>query len=295
MSDQGKSHGRHVDEFSGVETTGHEWDGIRELDNPLPRWWQWIFWACVIWSIGYWVVYPAWPLVSTHTKGMFGYSSRGDVAKAIETANAGMAGQLERIRKAPLEQIRTEASLREFALAGGRSAFAVNCTQCHGSGAQGFKGFPNLNDDEWIWGGTVDAIAYTITHGVRNTEDEQARASDMPAFGRDQILTKAQISDVAEYVMALSGSGPGGQPAVRGQAIFAENCAACHGPAGEGSAEFGAPALNNTIWLYGGDKATLVETITNSRRGVMPAWGRHLDAATVKQLAIYVHSLGGGK
>ena len=286
---------RHVDEFTGIETTGHEWNGIRELDNPLPRWWQWVFWACVVWSIGYWVVYPAWPLVSSHTKGMIGYSSRAEVTQEIATAKAGMAGQLERIRKAPLEQIRTDAGLREFALAGGRSAFAVNCSQCHGSGAQGFKGFPNLNDDEWIWGGTIDAIFRTITHGIRNTEDEQAHQSEMPAFGRDGILTKAQVSDVAEFVLSLSGQAADGTAAARGKTLFTDNCTACHGDNGQGSAEFGAPALNNDIWLYGGDKATIVATITNSRRGVMPAWGRHLDEATVKQLAIYVHSLGGGK
>lgn len=286
---------RHTDEFTGVETTGHEWDGIRELDNPLPRWWQWIFWGTVIWSIGYWVVYPAWPLVSGYTKGMFGYSSRGEVAKEIEMAEAGMEGQLEQIRQASLEQIRTNANLREFALAGGRSAFAVNCSQCHGSGAQGFKGYPNLNDDEWIWGGTVDAIAYSITHGIRNTEDEDARQSDMPAFGRDGILEKAQINDVAEYVLSMSGQSGDASAAARGKPLFADNCAACHGEAGGGSQEFGAPALNNNIWLYGGDKASIVETISKSRRGVMPAWGKHLDEATVKQLAIYVHSLGGGK
>ncbi|MAO54274.1 MAG: cytochrome-c oxidase, cbb3-type subunit III [Rhodospirillaceae bacterium] len=286
---------RHTDDFTGVETTGHEWDGIRELDNPLPRWWQWIFWACVVWSIGYWIVYPAWPLVSGYTKGMFGYSSRGEVAKEIAKAETGMEGQLEQIRQASLEQIRTNANLREFALAGGRSAFAVNCSQCHGSGAQGFKGYPNLNDDEWIWGGTIDAIAYTITHGIRNTEDEDARQSDMPAFGRDGILEKAQINDVAEYVLSMSGQSSDASAAARGKPLFTDNCAACHGENGGGSHEFGAPALNNDLWLYGGDKATIVETISKSRRGVMPAWGKHLDDATVKQLAIYVHSLGGGK
>lgn len=290
MSDQ-----RHVDDFTGIDTTGHEWDGIRELDNPLPRWWQWIFWACVLWSIGYWVVYPAWPLVSTYTKGMFGYSSRAVVEADIVSNKESMKGHLAEIEKSSLEQIRTNDNLREFALAGGRSAFAVNCSQCHGSGAQGFAGFPNLNDDEWIWGGTVDAIGYTIMHGIRNTEDENARQSDMPAFGKDGILEKAQINDVAEYVLSLSGQSADSTAAARGKTVFADNCTACHGDNGQGNAEFGAPALNNNIWLYGGDKATIVETVTNSRRGVMPAWGRHLDEATVKQLAIYVHSLGGGK
>lgn len=286
---------RPIDEFSGIETTGHEWDGIRELDNPLPRWWQWIFWASVVWSIGYWIVYPAWPLISDHTKGMFGYSSRAEVEQTILDARAAQSGMRDKIAAASLEQIRTDADLREFALAGGRSAFNVNCSQCHGSGAQGFTGYPNLNDDEWVWGGTLDAISHTITHGVRNADSDQAHQSAMPAFGRDGVLKAAQIDDVANYVMALSGQDSDPAGAGRGKALYADNCAVCHGADGAGSAEFGAPALNNGIWLYGGDKAAIVDTITNSRAGVMPAWGKILDGVTIKQLAIYIHSLGGGK
>ena len=286
---------RQIDDVSGIETTGHEWDGIRELDNPLPRWWLWVFYATVVWSIGYWVVYPAWPLVTSYTKGVFGYSSRAVVEQTITDARTAQSAMRDKIAAASLEQIRTDAALREFALAGGRSAFNVNCSQCHGSGAQGFVGYPNLNDDEWLWGGTVDAIHHTISHGIRNEASEDARQSDMPAFGRDGILTKVQISDVADYVLALSGQSASASGAARGKEVYAENCAACHGDAGAGSTEFGAPALNNGLWLYGGDKAALTDTITNSRRGVMPAWGQILDAVTVKQLAIYIHSLGGGK
>lgn len=286
---------RHKDELSGIDTTGHEWDGIRELDNPLPRWWQWIFWATVVWSIGYWVVYPAWPLVASHTKGMFGYSSRAELAIEIKTAKTGQQVHLQKLASASLEQIRTDTGLREFALAGGRSAFNVNCSQCHGSGAQGFKGYPNLNDDEWLWGGTLDAIAYTITHGIRNETDKKARVSDMPAFGKDGVLKPAEIGDVAEFVLSLGGKAKDAVSADRGGKLFADNCAACHGDKGQGNAELGAPALNNDIWLYGGDKASIAETIANSRKGVMPAWGKILDPVTIKQLTIYVHSLGGGK
>lgn len=286
---------RHKDEFSGIDTTGHEWDGIRELDNPLPRWWQWIFWATVVWSIGYWVIYPAWPLVASHTKGMFGYSSRAELATEIKAAKTGQQVHLQKLASASLEQIRTDTALREFALAGGRSAFNVNCSQCHGSGAQGFKGYPNLNDDEWLWGGTLDAIAYTITHGIRNETDKKARVSDMPAFGKDGVLKPTEIDDVAEFVLALGGKAKNATSAERGGKLFADNCAACHGDKGQGNAELGAPALNNDIWLYGGDKASIAEAITNSRKGVMPAWGKILDPVTIKQLTIYVHSLGGGK
>lgn len=289
MADQ-----RHVDEYSGIETTGHEWDGIRELDNPLPNWWRWILWASVIWAIGYWIVMPAWPLISSHTTGMLGYSSRANLTAEIAAAKAAQKASLDKLATASLEQIRTDSELLQFALAGGRSAFSVNCSQCHGSGAQGFPGYPNLNDDQWLWGGTVEDIQTTITHGIRNADDEDARQSEMPAFLRDELLDKAQIGDVAEYVLSLSGQAGDGDASARGQELFAENCAACHGEAGEGSTELGAPALNNDIWLYGGDKAGIVKTISESRGGVMPAWGRILDAVTIKKLAIYIHALGGG-
>ncbi|MEQ8228533.1 MAG: cytochrome-c oxidase, cbb3-type subunit III [Rhodospirillales bacterium] len=286
---------RELDQISGIETTGHEWDGIRELDNPLPRWWLWVFWATVVWSVGYWIVYPAWPLVSSYTKGVFGYSSRAEIEQTIKDAHAAQAGMRNKIAAASLEQIRTDATLREFALAGGRSAFNVNCSQCHGAGAQGFVGYPNLNDDEWLWGGTIDAIYHTISHGIRNADSEDARQSEMPAFGRDGILNKNQIGDVADYVLSLSGQTADTAAVARGQSIYADNCAACHGDGGVGNIELGAPALNNSLWLYGGDKAALTTTIKNSRAGVMPAWGQILDDVTIKQLAIYIHSLGGGK
>jgi cytochrome c oxidase cbb3-type subunit 3 len=284
----------HIDEFSGVETTGHEWDGIRELDNPVPNWWRWILWASVVWAIGYWIVMPAWPLISSHTTGMLGYSSRANLTAEIAAAKAAQKASLDKLATASLERIRTDSELLQFALAGGRSAFSVNCSQCHGSGAQGFPGYPNLNDDEWLWGGTVEDIQTTITHGIRNADDEDARQSDMPAFLRDELLDKTQIGEVAEFVLSLSGQAENSEAAASGQEIFAENCAGCHGDDGEGSTELGAPALDNDIWLYGGDKASIVEIISESRGGVMPAWGRILDAVTIKKLAIYIHALGGG-
>lgn len=285
---------RETDQISGVETTGHEWDGIKELDNPLPNWWRWILWATVVWAIGYWIVYPAWPLVSSHTKGVLGYSSRAELATELAAAKQAQAKFVEKIRTASLEQIRTQPDLLEFALAGGRAAFSVNCSQCHGSGAQGAKGYPNLNDDEWLWGGTPTMIEKTIAHGVRNGVDPDARDSQMPAFLADGILKRGQVDDVAEFVLKLSGQAHDAAKASRGAGIFAEQCVACHGDKGQGNREFGAPPLSNNIWLYGGDRNTIADVIANSRRGVMPAWGRILDPVTVKQLTIYVHSLGGG-
>lgn len=286
---------RHVDQLSGTETTGHEWDGIRELDNPLPRWWLWIFYACVVWSIGYYIAYPAIPLVSGYTKGVLGYSSRAEVQKEVAKAKEAQSEYLSAIEAASLEEIRTKPELLEFALAGGKSAFNVNCSQCHGSGAQGAFGYPNLNDDEWLWGGSLEAIHTTIMHGARNTQSDDARVSMMPAFVKDGIFTRAQAGQVAEYVLSLSGNETDQAAAAEGKQLFQDNCVACHGEGGVGMTELGAPPLNNNIWLYGGDKETIVESISNSRGGVMPAWGKILDAPTVKQLTIYVHSLGGGQ
>jgi cytochrome c oxidase cbb3-type subunit 3 len=275
-------------------TTGHEWDGIKELNNPLPRWWLWSWYACIIWSIGYWIVMPAWPTISGYTTGYLGYSQRTVVANQVARNKAAQSTFLKQIAAKPLAEIRNDPELLSFALAGGRSAFAVNCSQCHGSGAQGAVGYPNLNDDSWIWGGKLDEIAYTIRHGVRN-DDEDARVSEMPAFGRDELLEPDQVRDVVEYVVSLSGGSVNADAAKRGAPIFAEQCVACHGKDGRGNAEFGAPNLTDNIWLYGGDRASIQATIHSSRRGVMPGWKDRLSPETIKQLTVFVHSLGGGQ
>lgn len=285
----------HVDSVSGTKTTGHEWDGIRELDNPLPRWWLYIIYATIIWSIGYYVAYPAIPLVSSYTKGVLGYSSRAEVQKSVSVAKQAQAKYLEALSNASLEEIRTDNDLLEFALAGGKAAFNVNCSQCHGSGASGAKGYPNLNDDEWLWGGSLDAIYTTIKHGARNDQSDDTRFSEMPAFLKGEIFDRKQVNDVAEYVLSLSGQATDETAAQAGGVLFVDNCVACHAEGGAGNPELGAPALNNDIWLYGGDKDSIVMSVSNSRNGVMPAWGQILDDETVKQLSIYVHSLGGGQ
>lgn len=283
------------DEISGTDTTGHEWDGIKELNTPLPRWWLMIFYATIVWAVIYCILYPAIPLLTTATKGIWGYSSRAEVAKSIKKARHVQAKYLKKIHVMDLEEIRQDKDLFQFSMVGGKSAFAVNCIQCHGTGAAGSKGYPNLNDDDWLWGGTLEAIYTSIRHGIRFDLDDNTRQSEMPAFGRDGLLDKAQINDTAEYVLFLSGKTEDRSAAERGKTIFAENCSACHGEAGEGSQELGAPPLKDAIWLFGSTKDAIVETIANSRQGVMPAWGHRLDGATIKQLAIYVHALGGGK
>ena len=286
---------KEIDATSGTETTGHEWDGIKELNTPLPRWWLWTFYATIAWALVYCILYPAWPLVTSATSGILGYSSRADVAEEIATAKAAQSGFLDRIATASLEEIRTTPDLFQFAVAGGHSAFVVNCSQCHGSGATGGPGYPNLNDDVWLWGGTLDDIYISIAHGIRFEQDGDTRVSDMPAFGRDELLEPAVIADVVEFVLSLSGLDHDAEAAARGAVPYAENCADCHGERGAGNRELGAPALDDALWHYSGDRATVQAQIEAPKHGVMPAWAHRLDDATIKQLTVYVHALGGGE
>jgi cytochrome c oxidase cbb3-type subunit III len=284
----------HLDHGTGNTTTGHEWDGIKELNTPLPRWWVITFYLTIIWAVGYWILYPAWPLLWSHTGGILNYSSRADVA--VELAN------LEKIRgdkmvvlgAAPLADIEKDPALLALARARGKAAFGDNCAPCHGSGGAGAKGYPNLNDDDWLWGGTLDQIMQTIQFGVRSGH-AKTHESAMLAFGKEGVLKRDQIVAVANYVRSLSGLSTGsGFDGAIGAKIFADNCAACHGGGGKGNQELGAPNLTDKIWLYGSDEATLIETISNGRAGVMPAWVGRFDPSTVKALTVYVHSLGGG-
>ncbi len=283
------------DTVTGTDTTGHEWDGIKELNTPLPRWWINVFYATVIWAIGYYVVYPAIPGLNSHTDGLWDWTARKQLATQMEAVQADRAQWMDKLASTPLDQIPQNAALMEFAVAGGRAAFADNCAPCHGSGGAGGPGYPNLLDDDWLWGGTLDDIHTTVTHGVRWSADADTRVTEMPRFGIDGILDKNQINDAAEFVLSLSGGGSDKYGAERGQQVFAENCAACHGESGQGTPELGAPRLADAIWLYGGDKESVVQSITGARAGVMPAWAGRLDEATIRQLAIYVHSQGGGE
>jgi cytochrome c oxidase cbb3-type subunit 3 len=284
------------DELSGVETTGHEWDGLKELNKPAPRWWLWVFLLTVIWSVGYWVYYPAWPVPGGNTKGLLRWTEHKELAQQQALIEAQQQKYLKRFHNATLEQVKNDRELYEFARAGGAAAFKEHCAACHGTGAAGGHGYPNLNDDDWLWGGKLEDIYHTIKVGVRSTHPE-TRGTAMPAFGRDGILKPAQIEDVAEYVHKLrEGDRAEQTPAyMRGKDIFAANCAACHGEHGEGDREKGAPRLNDAIWLYGGDKSAIIQQVTNPRHGVMPTWESRLSDDTIKELTIYVHSLGGGE
>lgn len=283
------------DSVSGRHTTGHEWDGIKELNTPLPRWWVLTFYATIVWAVGYWVVYPAWPLMSGYTAGVLHYTNRAAVTKDLADLAVIRGDSMKVLAGASLAEIEKDPKLLALSRALGKTVFADNCAPCHGTGAAGAKGYPNLNDDDWLWGGTLAQISRTIQFGARSG-DPKAHEGQMLAFGRDGMLKPEQIVTVANYVRSLSGlSTEPGFNAAAGKKIFDENCVACHGKDGKGNQEMGAPNLTDHIWLYGSDQATIVETITNGRAGVMPAWAGRLDPVTIKALTVYVHSLGGGK
>lgn len=285
----------------GFGTTGHSWDGIEEWNNPLPRWWLWTFYVTILWGVIYTIAYPAWPLVNKATEGVLGFSTRANVAEdiaAVETANASI---MEALANVELASLPGNTDLHGFAVNAGAAIFRANCSQCHGAGAAGVQasGYPNLLDDAWLWGGTIDEIAYTVAHGIRNEQSPDARWSEMPAFG--EILSDEEIAQVVAYVRSISGQEHDAGLASAGETLFADNCTSCHGDDGAGMRDLGAPNLTDAIWLYGGSEATLTETVTYSRFGVMPAWseeyrpGSGLSQAEVNAVAAYVHQLGGGE
>ena len=281
------------DEHSGVETTGHEWDGITELDNPLPRWWLWIFYGCIAFSIVYWVLMPAWPGLSGYTPGLLKQSDRADLVTELTALQVQRGRNEAQLVTASLQEIEADPALQAHALAIGQSVFGDNCASCHGAGGGGAKGYPNLRDDVWLWGGSLEEIEHTLLVGVRSGHPE-TRMSMMPAFGRDAILTGTQIGDLTEYVVALSGRQADPAAVARATTLFADNCAACHMPTGIGSREFGAPNLTDREWLNGSDRAAISGQLHNGRNGVMPNWGTRLSPAVIKALAVYVHVNAGG-
>lgn len=289
----------------GHGTTGHSWDGIEEWNNPLPRWWVWTFYATIVWGVIYTIAYPAWPLVSSATQGFLGESSRGDtrlaVAEQIDEVASRNAAITEQLASVELATLPANAELNNFAVNAGAAVFRNNCSQCHGAGAAGVaaSGYPNLLDNAWLWGGSLEEIAYTVRHGIRNEQSFDARWSEMTAF--DEILSDEEIDQVVNHVLSISGQEHDAALAAAGEAVFLDNCAACHGDSGEGNRDLGAPTLNDAIWLYGGDPATIEETVRYARFGVMPAWSEEyrgaagLTDAEINAVAAYVHQLGGGE
>lgn len=285
---------RETDDVTGVETTGHEWDGIRELDNPLPRWWLWTWYGCIAVAIGYWILMPAWPGLHGYTKGLLHYSDRANVATELQALDVQRGSGAAMMRKASLTQIEQDPKLQAYAQQVGQSVFGDNCATCHGIGGTGGKGYPNLRDDVWLWGGTLEDIQHTITVGIRSGH-AQARMSQMPAFGRDGLLPPETISDLTEYVVKLSGRPADTGAVARATPVFAAQCVACHGVDGRGSQAVGAPNLTDAEWLYGADRKTISGQIFSGNGGVMPTWGGRLSPETIKALAVYVHANAGGQ
>ena len=212
-----------------------------------------------------------------------------DIA-AVDARNAEVS---ERLASADLSTLSPDDPAHRYGVAGGAAVFRANCSQCHGSGAAGAVGYPNLLDDAWLWGGSLETIEHTVRHGIRNEQSPDAHWSEMPAFG--EILTDDEILATAEYVLGMSGQDHDAALAETGSEIYLDQCSACHGEQGNGNTDLGAPRLNDAIWLYGGSRDTVIETITYSRFGVMPAWGPRLDEDEIKAVTLYVHQLGGGE
>ena len=284
---------KHIDPITGTATTGHEWDGLRELNTPLPRWWLWLFYMTIVWAVGYWIVYPAWPLINNSTQGLFGYHTRTALVEDLDALHAQRGPMMVKLAGAKTADILADPQLLDFARAQGRVAFADNCAPCHGAGGGGAKGYPNLNDDDWLWGGKLADIEQTIRFGARAGNDK-GRQGTMPPF--TGVLKPAEISNVADYVRSLSGlPTDAGADLAAGKKLFADNCAVCHGDNAKGNRELGSANLTDRSWLYGSDKAVIVEGIEKGHGGVMPVWEGRLSEPVIKSLAVYVYSFGGGE
>ena len=284
-----------LDASTGKSTTGHSWDGIAELNTPLPKWWLYTFYGTIVWAIFYWLLYPAWPTPWGVTPGILGWHARTAVRAELADLTASRSAMNERLAAASLQEIEKTPELLSFARADGAAAFAQNCSPCHGAGGQGSRGYPNLNAGRWLWGGTLEQIQTTITHGARWAADPDTHSSTMPAFGRDGLLNKEEMFNIAGFVRTLSGNAPEpGADLAKGKQLFEDNCSPCHGADGKGNIEVGAPNLTTQVWLYGPTTADILNRIQNGGGGIMPAWQGRLDPSTIKALAVYVHSLGGG-
>ncbi|BCH25004.1 Cbb3-type cytochrome c oxidase subunit [Mesorhizobium sp. L-8-10] len=279
------------DPVTGRMTTGHEWNGIEELDTPVPRIVLFFLAAGTLFAVIYWILMPAWPLWSTYTKGLLGNDQREVVARQVEEAAAERAAWTDRVTAEGYAQIEADPALMQKVRETGRTLFDDNCAVCHGVAATGGPGFPSLAAKAWLWGGGPEAIAETIRVGINST-DPDTRVSQMMAFGKDGVLDRRQIGDVVAYVQSLSQGGGDTDQIKAGQEVFIANCVACHGDDGKGKQDVGAPDLTDDHWIYGGDTQSIYTSVYSGRQGHMPHWGSRLSPLDIKILALYVSTLG---
>jgi len=288
-------HKRERDPISGHMMTGHEWNGIEELNTPVPRVVWFFLTLAALFALGYWVLMPAWPIGTTYTKGLLDTNQHKIVTAKVQRAAAERSGWTDQIVARDIDAIRADPALMAFVREDGHRLFGDNCAACHGIEAKGNPGFPNLIDGDWLWGGGADAIAHTIAVGVNSPASPQTRISQMLAFGKDGILDSASIQAVADYVKSLSDPAwAKGKPTsvAKGQEVFAANCAACHGEQGRGNQQIGAPNLTDRVWLYGGEIYTIYTTIHDGRQGEMPAWEHRLSPVDRKILVAFLLDKG---
>ncbi|MBX6323646.1 MAG: cytochrome-c oxidase, cbb3-type subunit III [Rhodospirillaceae bacterium] len=282
------------DPYTGHATTGHEWDGIRELNTAVPRP-VWVFLiAAALFSVVYWVLMPAWPLGRTYTRGLLGADARRDVVASLQRAALARSDWTARVAAGDFAAVAADEALMARVRETGHALFGDNCAACHGVDAAGGPGFPSLIDGTWLWGGAPDTVFETIRVGV-NAEHPETRVSQMPAFGRDGMLDRQAILDVVAYVRSLSqpgiAAGPESDRVAAGREVFAANCTACHGEDARGSDETGAPDLTDTFWLYGGDEESIYRTVYGGRQGHMPSWEGRLSDLDRRTLTLYVLDL----
>ena len=285
------------DPYTGHMTTGHEWNGITELNTRVPRAVYFFLAAAVIFSIIFWLLMPAWPLGVTYTKGLLGIDQRTTVEKSLEAASAERAVWITKIVDGDFKTIQADASLMRAVRGTGRTLFGDNCAACHGTKAQGGKGYPDLTDKAWLWGGDPQTVMETLRVGI-NSGHAESRVSQMPAFGRDQMLDRGAILNVMGYVRSLAQPPSSDQPSqalLSGKETFVTSCASCHGETGKGMTETGAPNLTDGFWIYGGDDQSIYTTIFDGRQGQMPHWDTRLTPAERKILTLYILDLASEK
>ncbi len=283
------------DPVTGRETTGHEWNGIKELDTPVPRGVLIFLVVTHIWAIGWWFFAPAWPVGTTYTKGLLGIDQRTSVEEQLLEGQRIRSVWLTRLETEAYDSILADEGLMHTVRGTGRQLFGDNCAACHGRDGRGRAGYPDLTDDDWLWGGGPELIEQTLRYGI-NSDHPDSRIAQMPAFGRDDMLDRGQVRSVAFYVYSLSNPDYSTDDNLgrieAGREVFETTCAACHGEEAQGVADVGAPNLTDSRWVYGGDLQTIINTVHGGRQGHMPTWDERLTDAEIRTLSLYVHDLG---